>query len=79
MLLKALPTCLIDFSSGNDGRAAGISFADGHAIVHQWQDQRTYTPTVVEGGQGNIGSGGLQKPTDDPDCFYLAGISSARR
>ncbi len=69
-------TWRLDFPSGNHNKGAGISFADGHVLIYKWQDARTYTPTVPEGGQ--ISSSGLQTP-DNPDCFYLASITSARR
>jgi prepilin-type N-terminal cleavage/methylation domain-containing protein/prepilin-type processing-associated H-X9-DG protein len=69
-------TYLIDTPSGNHNGAAGISFADGHVLVHKWQDARTYTlgTTVTKGG-------GIQthQTPDDPDCFYLAPITSAPR
>jgi len=69
-------TYLINLPSGLHGAAGVISFADGHVIVHKWLDQRTYTP------QGSPGLGGtattLQSP-DNPDCFYLAPITSAPR
>src|SRR5450756_1255702 len=31
-------TYLIDNPSGNHGNSAGMSFADGHSIIHKWQD-----------------------------------------
>jgi prepilin-type N-terminal cleavage/methylation domain-containing protein/prepilin-type processing-associated H-X9-DG protein len=68
----------IDYPAGNHNGAAAISFADGHVIVHKWQDPRTYTYTSPVRGNG-----GQQQPTrttpDDPDCFYLASITSALR
>jgi prepilin-type processing-associated H-X9-DG protein len=72
-------TYLIDFPSGTHGSAAGIAFCDGHSIIHKWLDSRTYNNPV-----GLIGPGmGSSKPTlmtpDDPDCFYLASISSAHK
>jgi len=71
-------TYLVDFPSGLHGQAGGISFADGHSIIHQWQDKRTYSPQgLISSGQGGTGSH-LQTP-DDPDCFYLAQITSAPR
>ena len=71
-------TYLIDYPSGNHGSAAGISFADGHAIVHKWQDARTYTPQgVVQPGMGSTGA--TKQSPDNPDCFYLASITSAAR
>lgn len=35
---------LVDYPSSSHGRAAGISYADGHSEVHKWKDTRTYTP-----------------------------------
>jgi len=70
-------TYLIDFPAGNHDGAGGIAFADGHAVIHKWQDARTYTSQlVVAPGQGSPGS--LQSP-DDPDCLYLGSITSALR
>jgi prepilin-type N-terminal cleavage/methylation domain-containing protein/prepilin-type processing-associated H-X9-DG protein len=69
-------TYLIDFPSGNHNAAAAIAFADGHVLVHQWLDARTYTPAIAEGAGGQVSTG----PTpDDPDCFYLGSITSALR
>jgi prepilin-type N-terminal cleavage/methylation domain-containing protein/prepilin-type processing-associated H-X9-DG protein len=71
-------TYLVDYPSGNHGNAAGIAFADGHSIVRKWQDVRTYSPQgVIAPGQGST-SGSHQNP-DNPDCFYLAQITSAPR
>ncbi len=70
-------TYLIDYPSGNHGAAGVLSFADGHVIMHRWQDSRTYTPVAAQPGSGS-GSSTLQSP-DDPDCFYLAPLTSARR
>ena len=71
-------TFIIDFPAGNHNGAAGISFADGHVIIHKWLDPRTFSPS------GLVGPGmGSPMPThqtpDDPDCFYLASITSAPR
>jgi prepilin-type N-terminal cleavage/methylation domain-containing protein/prepilin-type processing-associated H-X9-DG protein len=68
-------THLVDFPSGLHGGAGGISFADGHAIVHKWQDTRTYTPVgLISPGGG--GTGSVTQSPDNPDCFYLATITS---
>jgi prepilin-type N-terminal cleavage/methylation domain-containing protein len=71
-------TYLIDWPSGNHNAAAGISFADGHSLIHRWLDMRTYTPgkDLVDPGQG--GQGTTKQTPDDRDCFYLAPITSAR-
>jgi prepilin-type N-terminal cleavage/methylation domain-containing protein len=69
-------TYLIDYPSGNHGKAAGISFVDGHSIVHQWKDRRTYTPEGhVQPGMGSTGT--THQSPDNPDCFFLADITSA--
>jgi prepilin-type N-terminal cleavage/methylation domain-containing protein/prepilin-type processing-associated H-X9-DG protein len=73
-------TYLVDFPGGSHNGAAGMSFADGHVLIHKWRDSRTYTPAVNLNapGLGGVAGGGLQSP-DDPDCFYLASITSALR
>ena len=69
-------TYLVDYPSGNHGRAAGIAFADGHSIIHTWKDSQTYTPQgILQPGMGST-TGTKQSP-DNPDCFYLAPITSA--
>jgi hypothetical protein len=71
-------TYLIDWPAGNHDRAAGMSFADGHSIIHQWKDPRTYTPQgLVAPGRGGQGST-VQSP-DDQDCFFLAPLTSAAK
>jgi prepilin-type N-terminal cleavage/methylation domain-containing protein/prepilin-type processing-associated H-X9-DG protein len=71
-------TYLIDFTSGLHGAAGVIAFADGHVIIHKWLDQRTYNPEgFIQPGMGSTQSG--QMLPDNPDCFYLASITSAPR
>jgi prepilin-type N-terminal cleavage/methylation domain-containing protein/prepilin-type processing-associated H-X9-DG protein len=67
----------IDYPAGNHNGAAAISFADGHVIIHKWQDPRTYIVTI--NGQGNIIQSSTHVSPDDADCFYLAPITSAPR
>ena len=66
-------TYLIDQPTGLHGEAGGLAFADGHAIVHKWQDPRTYTVTILD---GNAQQNSNAQIPDDPDCFYLAPITS---
>jgi prepilin-type processing-associated H-X9-DG protein len=66
---------LIDYPSGNHNGAAAISFADGHGIIHKWQDRRTYSPQ--SGQRGTINN--TKQTPDNPDCYYLAPITSAPR
>ncbi|MGD0086440.1 MAG: prepilin-type N-terminal cleavage/methylation domain-containing protein [Verrucomicrobiota bacterium] len=72
-------TYVIDYPSGLHGGAGGLSFADGHSIVHKWEDPRTYTPTIQPQQGGNPGTPALHPTPDDVDCFYLAPITSALR
>jgi prepilin-type processing-associated H-X9-DG protein len=66
-------TYIVDYPAGNHNGAAAISFADGHVIIHKWQDPRTYTLVINEQGFP------IHMQPDDPDCFYLAPITSAAR
>jgi prepilin-type N-terminal cleavage/methylation domain-containing protein len=71
-------TYLIDYPAGNHGQSSGLSFADGHSIIHKWTDPRTYTPQgIIQPGMGST-SAAVQTP-DNQDCFYLAAITSALR
>ena len=71
-------TSIIDFPSGLHGAAGGLSFADGHSIIHAWSDKRTYSPQgLVSGGQG--GTTHISQSPDNQDCFFLAPITSALR
>ncbi len=71
-------TFIVDFPGANHNAATGISFADGHVLMHKWQDARTYSPPgfIMPGRGSTIGT---RQTPDDPDCFYLASITSAAR
>ncbi len=70
-------TYLIDKPSGLHGQSGGLAFADGHSVVHKWQDVRTYSVNIS--GQGNVIQAASQQSPDDVDCFYMASITSAPR
>lgn len=73
-------TYLIDWPSGLHGGAGGMGFADGHAIIHRWIDSRTYTPGHLVGpGLGSSNPSPPPQVPDDPDCFYLAPLTSVLR
>ena len=40
-------TTMVDFPASYHDRAAGFSFADGHAEIHRWQDPRTCPPLTT--------------------------------
>jgi prepilin-type N-terminal cleavage/methylation domain-containing protein/prepilin-type processing-associated H-X9-DG protein len=66
---------IIDYPAINHNHGATIAFADGHAIVHTWLDSATYTPSgIVAPGMGSTSS---TTSTPNPDCLYLASITSA--
>jgi prepilin-type N-terminal cleavage/methylation domain-containing protein/prepilin-type processing-associated H-X9-DG protein len=69
-------TYIIDYPTGNHNGAAAISFADGHVIIHKWQDSRTYT---IPASSGDVVQDPTYQSPDDPDCFYLAPLTSAHR
>jgi prepilin-type N-terminal cleavage/methylation domain-containing protein/prepilin-type processing-associated H-X9-DG protein len=71
-------TYLIDFPSGLHGNAGGMAFADGHAIIHRWIDARTYTPQLlgIQPGDGGALNHNTSVSPDDPDCFFLAPITT---
>ena len=79
MAISALATTgktyLIDFPTGLHGGAGAMAFADGHSAVRKWQDKRTYTVNID--GQGNVSQGSAKQTPDDPDCFFLAPMTSA--
>ncbi len=72
-------TYLIDYPAANHNGAGCISFVDGHVVVHKWLDVRTFSPQLdsVQPGQGSTGT--TKQTPDNPDCFYLAPITSALR
>ncbi|MEO6036010.1 MAG: prepilin-type N-terminal cleavage/methylation domain-containing protein [Verrucomicrobiota bacterium] len=46
---SAANTYLVDYPASYHNRAAGFSFADGHAEIHRWRDPRTIP--VLKAGQ----------------------------
>jgi prepilin-type N-terminal cleavage/methylation domain-containing protein len=71
-------TFIVDYPGANHNAATGITFADGHVLMHKWEDARTYSPAggIMPGRGSTLAT--KQLP-DDPDCFYLAAITSALR
>jgi prepilin-type N-terminal cleavage/methylation domain-containing protein/prepilin-type processing-associated H-X9-DG protein len=67
---------LIDFPSSTHGQAAGISFADGHCVIHKWVDPRTYTPPPGS-SPGDVA--GATPCPNNKDCEYMAPLTSALR
>lgn len=70
-----VPGFLIDYPASYHNYSAGISFVDGHAIIHKWVDSRTYTPPP---GTGQASGGGSRIQSDgNNDVLWLATVTSA--
>jgi len=65
---------LIDFPGANHALAAGMTFVDGHSIIHKWLNKLTYTPSGLIGP----GQGSTKSTTSDPnqDMVWLAAITT---
>ena len=70
-----VPYYLIDYPASYHNYSTGMSFADGHSLIHKWVDPRTYTPPAEavpgSGGTGTVNSTGNQ------DVTWLITITSA--
>jgi len=75
LAISAVPGYLVDYPASWHNHSSGISFADGHAIIHTWQDTRTYTPPPST-SPGSGGTGTTASP-NNVDTAYLAPITSA--
>jgi prepilin-type N-terminal cleavage/methylation domain-containing protein len=67
-------TYIIDNPAGNHNLSAGMAFADGHSIIHHWEDPRTYANTGLA-GQGSTAAN--KQTPDNADCYFLAPLTSA--
>ena len=65
---------IIDFPASYHNGAAGISFADGHAEIRKWRDERTKPPVMNNNNLAlNVAS------TNNVDMIWLAERTSALR
>jgi prepilin-type N-terminal cleavage/methylation domain-containing protein/prepilin-type processing-associated H-X9-DG protein len=62
---------IIDWPASYHNRAAGFSFADGHAEIHKWVGTK-----ILSGGAGNGGSG-ASAGDSAPDMAWLQAHTSA--
>jgi prepilin-type N-terminal cleavage/methylation domain-containing protein len=63
-----------DLPGSYHNRAGGLSFADGHAEIHRWVDERTTPPLVRDGRIPDI----LRSPLN-PDVIWLQSRSTRSR
>jgi prepilin-type N-terminal cleavage/methylation domain-containing protein/prepilin-type processing-associated H-X9-DG protein len=68
---------LSDLPASYHGQACGFSFADGHAEIHRWRDQRTMPP-LMQGGLIFTGTGSTPSPTN-VDVAWLQEHATRRK
>jgi prepilin-type processing-associated H-X9-DG protein len=64
---------ILDFPASYHNRAAGFSFADGHAEIKKWQDSRT-TPGLKKGTPLSLG----QTTPDNRDVAWMQERTSSK-
>jgi len=64
---------IIDYPASYHNRAAGITFADGHAEIKKWRDDRTIKPVKFYNMQLNVES------RNNQDMIWLSERTSVRR
>jgi prepilin-type N-terminal cleavage/methylation domain-containing protein/prepilin-type processing-associated H-X9-DG protein len=60
-----------DVPSGRHGGSTGMSFADGHSIVHRWQSSLTYTPPIQ-----NVHGNSYTDPGVISDMVWFSSVTS---
>ncbi len=63
---------LVDYPSGRHAGATGMSFADGHSVVHKWKSTATYTYPQTTPPPTYISS----DPAFLTDMLWLSSVSS---
>ena len=67
-------TILADYPAPNHADAAGLAFADGHAEIHRWLDERT-----VPSAQPGVRLPKNAPSPNNPDVAWLQQRSGARK
>jgi hypothetical protein len=66
---------IVDVPAGYHGQACGISFSDGHSIIHKWQSRKTCNPYNGQSGDFTI--------TGDASCVldmtWLSSMTTVKR
>jgi len=69
VMASSAPVTIQDVPSGRHGGSTGMSFSDGHTIVHKWKSTTTYTCAV-------------HTPSSDPsvmnDMLWLSSVTTVR-
>jgi prepilin-type N-terminal cleavage/methylation domain-containing protein/prepilin-type processing-associated H-X9-DG protein len=62
-----------DFPAGYHNGASGMSFADGHSLLHKWLSSQTYTPpNPIQTGTGN-------SPAFMADMKWLSSVTTVHQ
>ncbi len=61
---------LVDYPSGRHDGSTGMSFSDGHSIIHKWQSSLTYTPPIP------INSSASSNPSCINDMVWLSSVTT---
>lgn len=67
-----------DYPGSYHHRAAGFSFADGHAEIRKWKDDRTVPPIVQDKSLFSAGNQFVDSP-NNPDILWMQERSTRRR
>ena len=61
---------IIDYPSGRHAGSTGMSFSDGHSIIHKWQSSTTYTPP------NPVSSSSSSDPACVSDMVWLSSVTT---
>ncbi|MGA2751909.1 MAG: prepilin-type N-terminal cleavage/methylation domain-containing protein [Verrucomicrobiota bacterium] len=68
-------TTWVDYPASYHNHANGISFCDGHAEIHKWNDPLVYNLTLT-GVQAQREGGGAPTPANPADLHWLESVST---
>jgi hypothetical protein len=77
-LASPLSVTEIDHPGGYHGGSCGISFSDGHSIVHHWFSPLTYTAVETSPGQ-NAGQTSSADPSFKADMVWLTSVTTKHK
>jgi prepilin-type N-terminal cleavage/methylation domain-containing protein len=66
--------CEVDWPAGYHGQACGMSFADGHSIIHKWRSPLTLKPPSTPGNAFKSGIGDFVA-----DMQWLSSVTTVRQ
>ena len=70
MGIQITQVSIVDYPSGRHAGSTGMSFSDGHSIIHKWQSSITYTPP------NPISSSSSSDPGCINDMVWLSSVTT---